>query len=176
MPADQRQTDQAWYDRLLHVLVEQQNLVAKLDGLAETQRSLIADGRADALLELLGRRQSVIDEFTAAQAKLAELGGGEDAGGGEAATLDARLSGPDVTSQQREHVRSLIDDIGARLAAVLKRDEQDQIALRGGRDEVRKQMQSFELSRQARSAYVGTASGPGKAGAAAGARFADRHG
>jgi hypothetical protein len=148
-------SQEQWPQPLIDVLVRQRILVDELSGLAQRQAALIADGRAEHLMELLGRRQTVIDQFTASQSLMADL----------TRDLDARLR--TVTSQQRDLIRSLIASIGDRLADIMKRDEHDQAALRSGRDQVRRELTALGAGRAARSAYL--------AGPASNPRLADRH-
>lgn len=147
----------SWPQTLIDMLERQHALIDGLDGLADQQQSLIADGRADALLELLGRRQGVIDEFTSTQGPLSEL----------TRDIDARLHA--ANPDQRARIRSLIDTIGARLAAVMARDERDQAALSSSRIEVQRELASLGAARQARAAYVGLTP-------SASPRYADRRG
>jgi hypothetical protein len=145
-----------WPDSLLAVLERQQQVVDELAGLASAQAPLIAEGRSDRLLELLSKRQALIDEFTSGQSELGDLTRG----------LEQRLEG--IEASQRERIRSLISQIGARLAQVLQRDEQDQAALRAGQSAIKHELSSLGTARQARTAYLGPAH--------AGNRFADHRG
>ena len=146
----------AWPGSLLRLLERQQCMVEELVQLAHSQASLIAEQRTEGLLDVLARRQALIDEFTAAQAGVSQM----------THRLDQRLN--DATPEQRFQIKSLIGIIGEKLALVMKTDENDQGALRNARDGVRKELGTLGTGRQARNAY----SGP----ALAGARYADRHG
>lgn len=152
--------DGTWPQRLLALLERQHELVDRLVILADSQGTLISEVRTDALLELLAERQAIIDEFTTTQANLAGL----------TADLERRLA--DVDPAQRDRIRSLLNRIGERLAAVMRRDEADQELLRASRDGVRGEIAALGTARHARNAYVNS---PALA-SAGGNRFADRHG
>ena len=145
-----------WPQSLIDVLECQRALVDELSKLATDQAALIADGRTEQLMELLGRRQGVIDRFTASQSNIGEL----------TRDLDARFQSDNV--QQPDLIRSLIDGIGQQLAEVMKRDEHDQASLRSGRDQVRRDIAALGAGQAARNAYLnGSTSNP---------RFADQRG
>jgi vacuolar-type H+-ATPase subunit I/STV1 len=127
---------------LIELLKRQRALVGELAELARQQAGLTEAGRTEALLQLLGRRQEIIDRFAVAQEDLARLTGG----------LSERLR--DLAEPQRRQIRSLIDEIGEALADVLQRDEQDQETLRASRDDVRRDIATVNTSKQAHRAYV----------------------
>lgn len=143
-----------WTDSLIRLLEQQQAIVDRLSQLAESQAPLISGGRTDVLLDLLAQRQAAIDEFSRSQVLMNELTG----------ELDQRLAG--VALPQRERIKALISDIGARLTAVMKRDEQDQALLRADRDRVSRELASMSSGQSARHAYAGPSTH--------GARVADR--
>lgn len=143
-----------WPDALIDVLERQQTLVEQLVSMSQTQAGLIAERRTDHLLELLSRRQTVIDEFTVCQTQMSAM----------SRDLDRRLT--TVSPPQRERIRGLIGDIGERLREVMQRDHQDQAALHGGREAVLSEISGLDNGRQARAAYGPAATGVN--------RFADR--
>jgi hypothetical protein len=145
-----------WPQSLIELLERQHTMVDRLVELAQAQSALIAESSTDRLLELLAKRQAVIDEFTQSQGDLSELTHG----------LDERLER--VSADQRDHIKSVINLIGERLAQVMRRDEEDQAALRSNRQQVRNELTSMGAARQARSAYLG---GPSES-----TRFSDRRG
>lgn len=153
---DSTNPTQSWPQPLINLLENQQALVANLSTLAQQQATLISTGKTEQLMELLGRRQAVIDQFTATQAQLSEL----------TSDLDARLR--TVTDSQREHIKTLIAEIGDQLAAVMQRDAQDQDSLRSGRDQVQQELAILGTARTARAAYGGPTGGS--------PRLADRRG
>ncbi len=130
-----------WPEALIDVLERQQTLVEQLASMSQTQAGLIAERRTDHLLELLARRQTVIDEFTVCQTQMSAM----------SRDLDRRLT--TVPPTQRDRIRGLISGIGERLREVMQRDHQDQAALHGGREDVLSEMSSLDNGRQARAAY-----------------------
>ena len=131
-----------WSANLIELLERQRALVGELAELARQQSGLTETGQTEALLQLLGRRQEIIDRFGVAQEDLARITGG----------LSERLH--DLAEPQRRQIRSLIDEIGESLADVLQRDEQDQETLRASRDHVRREIATVDTSKQAHRAYV----------------------
>jgi hypothetical protein len=150
------ETRTTWSQSLLEILQRQHAMVDDLVALANSQAALIAEGRTDRLLDLLAKRQLIIDEFTASQSRLGEMTRG----------LEDRLR--DVAAGDRDLIRSLINGIGERLAQVMQRDERDQASLRSGREQIKRELSSMSFSRQARGAYS-TVRNPET-------RFADHHG
>ena len=128
-------------DALLAVLEEQHALVEELHGLADRQAGFVREGRIDALLGLLTRRQTIIDRFLVAQDELARL----------TDDLDAHLRGAD--RDRRARMKSLVDTVGSRLQEVMARDEEDRTALETARDTTRGELASLGSARQARDAY-----------------------
>jgi septal ring factor EnvC (AmiA/AmiB activator) len=131
-----------WPDEVIALLEQQHALVDRLSDLAARQAQLIEDARTDALLGLLTERQHVIEQFAATQQRIGSLTG----------DLDARLHG--VDDEQGTRIRTLIAEIGDRLARVMKSDEADQQRLEAVRDQVREQRTSVDAQRTARRAYV----------------------
>lgn len=131
-----------WSASLIELLERQRALVGELSELARQQAGLTESGQTEALLQLLGRRQEIIDRFAVTQDDLGRLTG----------RLSERVR--DLAEPQRRQVRSLIDEIGEAMADVLQRDEQDQEALRASRDRVRRDIATVDTSKQAHRAYV----------------------
>src|SRR5436190_8256577 len=131
-----------WPQTLIDVLERQHVLVDQLDGLAMQQAEFIEKNATDQLMSLLSRRQNVIDEFTGSQNELAKLTQG----------MDERLQ--EATAVQRDRIRSLIGEIGSRLAGVMQRDEVDQESLRSSRNAIKQEMSALGNARQARGAYI----------------------
>ena len=130
--------------------------MTRLADLATRQGELIREERSEPLLGLLSRRQTLIDEFTSLQGNFTTL----------TTDLDVKLQGVDADC--RDHIRSLIDEIGGGLDRVLKQDEQDCQTLQTVRERLRREIASTGTEQQARRAY--TANPP------TGNRFADRQG
>ena len=145
-----------WPERLIGVLERQKAMIDELVALAQAQAGLIAERHTDRLLELLARRQSIIDEFKAAQGEMSHL----------THDLDERLAG--AAAPVRERIRALLSGIGHSLRDVMRHDQEDQARLRVGRDAVLQEMTSMDAGRHARHAYAPTSVN--------GNRFADRRG
>ena len=141
---------------LVALLERQLGLMDDLAALAEEQRALVEDARNEALLGLLSRRQAIIDEFTASQSGLSRLTVG----------LNERLGR--VDDSRSKHIRSLLEEIGGRLATVMQRDADDQAVLMQRRDETGQSLRNVHHGRQANRAYGRTAP--------VAPRFSDRQG
>ena len=148
---------QPWFEELLDLLQRQRSMVLELAALADSQAELIAHSRTDGLLDVLAKRQILIDEFNACQAPMAKL----------THRLDERLA--EVATPDRDKIKSLIGIIGEKLAHIMQRDEHDQDSLRGSRDNIKQELSSLGAARQARSAYVTDTRGSTN-------RYADRRG
>ncbi len=142
-------------DQLIGMLERQQELVARLDQLAEGQIALIDSGASDELLELLGDRQRIMDELAAAQDGMTGL-------------AEVLRGGDDVADGQRDRISGLVDEIGDRLSRIVNRDEQDRARLRTGRERTAREMSGLRTARQAQHAYVNARTRSN--------RFADRQG
>jgi hypothetical protein len=147
----------SWVESLLDLLHRQRAMVLELAALADSQAELIAHHSTDGLLDVLAKRQILIDEFNACQGPMAQL----------THRLDERLA--DVPSGQRDQIKSLIGVIGEKLAHVMKLDERDQHSLRGSRDVVKQELATLGTAKQARSAYQPSAT-------ASTNRYADQRG
>jgi hypothetical protein len=145
MPADAKN---CWPTPLIEALERQRVLVMQLAQMARTQPELIAERHTDRLLELLSRRQSIIDEFTVCQSQVNAL----------TRDLDRRLQ--DIAPLQRDRIRVLIDAIGAGLSDIMQRDQADQDSLQTGRSAVLAEMADINAGRTARAAYIAPARSP----------------
>ncbi|MDY7107178.1 MAG: flagellar export chaperone FlgN [Planctomycetota bacterium] len=144
---------------------------------------------AEALIELLERQETVVNELAALARQQAELirqsrtdallglltrrqqlierfAGAQDELGRLTADLERRLE--TVSDEQRERIQMLLTDISGRLAQVMQRDEEDQQVLEAARNRTKDELAAVGTTRQARRAYLG-GRGPEN-------RFADRRG
>ncbi len=142
-------------DQLIGMLERQQELVDRLDRLAEGQIALIDAGASDELLELLGDRQRIMDELAAGQDGMTGL-------------AEVLRGGDDVAEGQRDRISGLVDEIGDRLSRIVNRDEQDRARLRTSRERTAREMSGLRTARQAQHAYVNARTRSN--------RFADRQG
>lgn len=102
-----------WLPSLLEALERQGGVLDRLEGLSHAQSTAIARGNGDQLLELLGRRQVLIDQLLAGQRDMSAL------------TSDLRDRMQAIAPLQRERVAAMVKLLGERLASVLERDEHD---------------------------------------------------
>lgn len=133
-----------WPVSLIAVLEEQDALARELSDLAAGQAALIDTGKTEALLGLLATRQRLVDRFVAGQGALGQL----------SAELEARSD--DLSADQRDRIRSLLDNVTAGLATVMRQDEQDQKLLQTARASQQKQIEGVDVGRSARNAYINT--------------------
>jgi hypothetical protein len=156
MPAVPAHSSRAWPDALLDLLEDQRHLISNLAGLATEQSVLVAEGRTDALLGVLARRQQIIDQVVARQDEFIELTTG----------MEARIAA--ARPEQRERIRTLIEAIAGGLTKVMACDEADQRELEVVRDRTKQEVAALDGARQARQAYRKPGSVP--------TRFADERG
>jgi hypothetical protein len=142
-------------DRLIELLLQQKDLVSRLDELATGQMALIDAGDSDALLTLLGQRQRIVDELNASQ----------DGVVGLSQSLHGR---DDLGAGVRDRITALVDDISERLLRVANRDEEDRARLRTARERAAAGLSQVRTARRARQAYVNDKTRNN--------RFADRRG
>lgn len=141
---------------IVALLEKQHAMLGELVSLAASQAAFINQGDADQLLNLLAKRQAIIDEFTNSQSELASY----------TQALDEKLENLD--GPERERIKTLVNEIGDRLAQVMRRDEEDQALLRRSRDHIKNELSGLDSARKARSAYRPQHERTD--------RFADRHG
>jgi hypothetical protein len=143
MPSDV-QTAPHRTDRLLALLERQKFLVEQLGALASRQETAVRDENAEALLELLGKRQELIDRVMSAQGEIAML-----LPHGAEATIR-----PEMPSEERQRAAKLIEEIEQGLAEVMKRDDEARSIIRSIQDRGRSDIRAFGRTQQARRAYA----------------------
>lgn len=153
----------AVFRQLVGQLDEHRRLYQQLEGLARRQSDHIESDDTDGLLAVLAERQAVIDLLDHAQRKL------------EPARRDWERASPEVSQDEREHVRLLLAEVMELAARVAARDEDDRRRLESRRDEIADEMVSLTRSRKAFAAY-GAPGASGAASAGPQARFQDREG
>ena len=144
-----------WDTDLETVLHDQCALVAELKPLAERQGTLIAAGDTAELLELLGRRQAIVDRFGGTEQRLDPLTTG----------LSERLS--TLPDARRRALADLIDRVDEGLKAVAAIDARDHALLAEARGAIATELGKIGTAAAAHRAYRGAPGGP---------RFADRRG
>lgn len=147
-------------ERIVDTLDRHDALADELATLTDRQRELIESGETEALLDIIERRQEILDVLLGADGLLA----------GEGAWIDTMRRAPEP---MRERAQSLLNRLQGKLAEVMRADERDQNALRARMDETRAEMNTGDRARVAHAAYAGGRPG---AGGGANPRFTDRKG
>jgi len=152
------QTAPQWAQTLLELLDEQREIYRDLSQLSDEQSNLVAEGDAESLLGLLGRRQALIDRLVQINARIEPF----------------KQQWPDLWNELddelRESVRQRIDEVKALLDHIIDQDERDRVALASHRSSVSRQLDHLN-----RGAAVNRAYGPNQA-APAQNRFTDEQG
>ncbi|HMN41212.1 MAG TPA: flagellar export chaperone FlgN [Phycisphaerales bacterium] len=146
-----------WLPRMHKLLDEQCELCVGLDSLSARQTQAVGIGDTDALLRILGQRQTIID-------RVAEIGGALEPFRDRKDALLGRL-GP----AQREGIVQRVGKIAALVESVRARDDADRITLERMRSNVADELANLSRVKGAAAAYAAH-------GAGAGARFQDRNG
>lgn len=150
-----------WRDQLLTALGEQRTLLEQLQPLAAEQRVHVDSKSTAPLLNVLGRRQVLVDGIVAMQGRLAHLTDG----------IDVKLAALAVADQ--ETIRDAVRGIDTLLESVLERDRVDQASLQAARDELRGELQTIGTGQAAHQAYKQAYT---RSPSTPAARFADRQG
>ena len=119
---------------------------------------MVEGGDTDGVLEVLGRRQRIIDRIVVLNAELAPRERREE--------LMAALS-----AIERERVRARVDEIAQAVERVRARDDQDRDAMERRRTGIAGEVSGLARARGAVAAY-----GAPRAAEGGGARFQDREG
>jgi hypothetical protein len=151
----------AWLAPLTRLLDEQRTLCAGLEALSAQQTGVLASGDTDALLRILGQRQTIVDRVTAINRALEPFRSRKE-------ELLARLA-----PAQREGVVGRVAAIAGHVEAVRVRDEQDRRTIEGMRDGVAAELGGLTRGRGAAAAYTAGAVGGRGVG---GPKFQDRQG
>lgn len=137
-----------WSGRLLQSLDEQKGLCERLDELSVRQSSLVAEGRGDAVIAVLGDRQRLIEKIIAINADLEPFRSEKD-----------RLIGR-LPVEARRGVESRIDAIGAIMDRIRERDDHDRAELERQRGAVADELAGMARARGAAAAYAGAGRHP----------------
>jgi hypothetical protein len=144
-----------WARELAAALDGQQALYADLDELSRRQRTLIDDEDETRLLEVLGRRQVIVDRIVAGNTGLAALRGQWGA------------MSPALAASQRDDLKRRLEALVALAGAIAARDDDDRREMEGRRDRIGVELAGMTRRRGAAAAYAG-------APRPAGPRFADQ--
>lgn len=143
--------------RMVGLIGDQHALCVELDGLSRAQSAMVEGGDTDGVLEVLGRRQRLIDRMTQLNESLAPLRERRE-----------QMLGA-LSPAERERVRSRIDEINELVERVRARDDEDRAAMERRRTSIATEISGLARGRGAVAAYSGarTVDGP---------RFQDRNG
>ena len=137
-----------WLPRLRRILDDQIGLYSRLTELAGQQSHVIQSGDTDALLSLLGQRQTLVERVIALNEDLEPFTSRWD-----------ELS-PKLPETRRAEVRDRIDTLESLVARIAARDEQDHAALKQQRDAVTSELGGISQRRSAVNAYATGSSQP----------------
>ncbi len=132
---------------LMGLLGRQRQLYRDLQALVDRQAELVAAGNPDRLLEVLARRQGLLDDVKKTNDALLPFRQRWEAVCG---LLDP---------QQRSQVTAMVDEINDRLQTIMQRDRRDSEMLQLRCRKVGQEMQSARTGRTALRAYDGAAVG-----------------
>lgn len=145
--------------RLAGIIDEEHALCIELDSLSLAQSAMVEGGDTDGVLEVLGRRQQIIDRIVVLNTELSPLRERRD-------ELLAVLP-----AGERQRVRARVDEIADTVERVRARDEQDRQAMERRRTGIAGELSGLTRARGAIAAY-----GAPAAADTNGARFQDRKG
>ncbi|MFG0330967.1 MAG: hypothetical protein ACF8PN_13845 [Phycisphaerales bacterium] len=135
LPAD-------WPDRLLGMLERQRDLCHELRSCSQAQPQLINDDESAKLLELLNRRQSIIDELS----RLAS------------AIEPYRRAWPDLLGRLdanlRERLNAAVEEAQSVVDEVMQRDRADRERLQDRRNRLQAELESIDHGRRTNRAYT----------------------
>lgn len=134
---------------LLALLAEQCALCRELTGLKDRQRALIAADQAEELLEVLGRRQGIIDRLGALGRRMRPY---------QQRWSEVRsVLGPEVSRQ----VDEMLLEVHGHLAGILEGDKADAELLASRRQATGRDMSRLKRTRLAGAAYAAAQQDPG---------------
>lgn len=129
-------------DAIVATLSRHDALADELATLTDRQRELIDSGETEALLDIIERRQEILDVLLGADGLLA----------GEGGWIETMRRAPEPL---RDRAQTLLDRLQGKLAEVMRADERDQNTLRARMDETRAEMNAGDRARVAHAAYAG---------------------
>ena len=158
--ADPHSHPDVWAPRLVRVLDHQIELYVELERLSSRQSDLVQGDEPDALLDLLARRQVLVEQVTHLNLQLEPFTRQWE-------SLVERLS-----SAQRDSIAQRTDRLDELIGAITARDEADRRTLESRRQSVASEINGLSNKRAAVAAYHGA---PGPRSPVA-PRFQDREG
>lgn len=130
-----------WAPRLGRILDRQRDLYASLEGLARTQSERIEADDSDGLLDVLSRRQAVVDQVVLLNDELTPF-----------AKRWEELA-PRLPAAHRDSLRRKFDEVSRLVQSIQHRDEADRRALEARRDAVGSELEGLARVRGAAAAY-----------------------
>jgi len=143
--------------RMAGLIGDQHALCTELESLSRAQSAMVEGGDTDGVLEVLGRRQRIIDRIAQLNESLAPMRERRE-------QVLASLG-----NAERERIRTSIDQINELIERVRARDEQDRESMERRRTGIATELSGLARGRGAVAAYSGTR-------APEGPRFQDRNG
>ena len=143
--------------RMAVLINDQRSLCIELESLSRAQATLIEGGDTDGVLEVLGKRQRIVDRMTHLNGDLTPL----------RENREELLGALDEAS--RRHVRECIDEINDLVERVRARDEEDRRTMEQRRAAIAGEIAGVTKARGAVAAY-------GAPRGTYGPRFQDRQG
>ena len=135
------QTSPAEVTEIDRLLERQHDLFRQLDGLSQRQSVLVTEGQTEALLEVLGDRQRLIDGIAETNAFLEPY----------RCRWDGVMSG--LAEGTRSRMRMRLDAMALLADGIARRDEQDRLELERRRNAVAGELAQINRGRGAVSAY-----------------------
>ena len=149
--------------RMAGLIDDQHAQCVELESLSRAQSAMVEGGDTDGVLDVLGRRQVIIDRITRLSEELVPLRSGRE-------QMLAALPPTD-----RDRLRASIEEIARLVERVRLRDEQDREAIERRRASLAGELSGLTRARGAVAAYSGGRAGAG-GGTGGSARFQDRQG
>lgn len=138
----------AWFPRLLRLLDRQIDLAARLDELSQQQTELVAAGDGPGVLDILVRRQPLVDELVAVAGELEPF---------------TRAMGellPRLAAPERADIIARIARVDELLSTINARDEADGHSLQQQRHKLGQELADLSKTRPALNAYSQPHSAP----------------
>lgn len=131
-----------WAPRLARLLDHQRGLYEELAALAREQSRCIDADETDGLLEVLGKRQRVIEEISRTNQEVSPFTQAWD-----------RLA-PSLSESDRRELRARFDAVGALVEKIAAGDEADRKRLEARRVKVGQEIEGLSAARGALKAYA----------------------
>lgn len=138
---DHAQDPEVWAPRLARILDRQIELYERLAALASEQSSHIDSEDADALLEILGRREGLIEQISAINGEIGPF------------TQSWERLAPGLPSRHRIELRRRFDAVSALVERIATIDDADRQRLESRRAKIGREIEGLSNARGAVRAY-----------------------